>query len=79
VRRIVEEAAKDLAVGGDNPWQDAENAAMNRWKLARNWSGSRRRNHRLKVSWLGGPFLRARNSRRTGCLAAAKSAISTAP
>jgi hypothetical protein len=36
--------------------QVSPNPATNFWKQARNWSGSSRRNNRLKVSWLGTPF-----------------------
>jgi len=32
------------------PWQASAKLAMKRWKQARNWSGSSRRNNRLNVS-----------------------------
>ena len=35
------------------PWQVSAKRAMNRWKQARNCSGSNRWNIRLEVSWLG--------------------------
>src|SRR5271169_2411606 len=46
------------------PWQACENLPMNFWKQALNCSGSRRRNTREKVSWLGNPFSSFRNCRR---------------
>src|SRR5271165_1273220 len=52
---------------------------MNRWKVARNGSGSSRRNQRLKVSWLGRPCSSLRNPRRNGSFAAANAAMCVAP
>lgn len=56
------------------PGSVSENVATNRWKAARNCSGSSRRNRRLKVSWLGRSFSNFRKPRRNGSFATANAA-----
>jgi hypothetical protein len=48
----------------DMPWHCAENRDMNCWNEPRNCSGSRVRNNRLKVSWLGTPWFSSQKPRR---------------
>jgi hypothetical protein len=61
------------------PCNFAAKPSMKRWNAARNWSGSSRRNSRLKVSWQGRPFSSLRKLRRKVSFERAKVAMSTAP
>ena len=66
--RPVERAPQVLPSIATTPSRAAAKRSMNRTKQARNGAGSRRRNTRLNVSWLGMPCRRRRNCRRNGSL-----------